>query len=99
VRTDVVTPDVQIQRKCNYQIAPLLLDRWSPRSMTGEPLTDEESLPVFEAARWAPSSNNCSCTTPEPGGVQQVLRFSHTRKSNVSKECCRVCSRGFTLTP
>lgn len=56
MRTDVVTPEVQIQRKCNYQIAPLPLDRWSPRSITGEPLTDEEFLPLFEAARWTPSS-------------------------------------------
>ena len=56
---DVVTPEVQTQRKCNYQIAPLLLDRWSPRSMTGEPLRDEEFFPLFEAARWAPSSYNC----------------------------------------
>jgi len=28
---DVVTPEVQTQRRTNYQIAPLLLDRWSPR--------------------------------------------------------------------
>jgi len=28
---DVVTPEVQTQRRANYQIAPLLLDRWSPR--------------------------------------------------------------------
>ena len=48
---DVVTPEVQAQRKLNYRIAPLLLDRWSPRSMTGEPLTDEEFFPLFEAAR------------------------------------------------
>lgn len=55
---DVVTPEVQTQRRANYQIAPLLLDRWSPRSMSGEPLTDEEFFPLFEAARWAPSSYN-----------------------------------------
>ena len=40
-------------------LAPLLIDRWSPRSMTGEPLVDEDLFPLFEAARWAPSSYNC----------------------------------------
>jgi nitroreductase len=27
--------------------------------MTGEPLVDEDLFPLFEAARWAPSSYNC----------------------------------------
>jgi nitroreductase len=45
-------------RQPNYEIAPLILGRWSPRAMTGEPLTDEELFPLFEAARWAPSSYN-----------------------------------------
>jgi nitroreductase len=57
--TDVVTPEVQNERRPNYEIAPLILDRWSPRSMTGEALADEELFPLFEAARWAPSSYNC----------------------------------------
>jgi len=55
---DVVTAEVQAARKPDYEIAPLLLDRWSPRSMTGEALRDEELFPLFEAARWAPSSYN-----------------------------------------
>jgi hypothetical protein len=48
---DVVTQEVQASRKPNYDIAPLLLDRWSPRSMTGELLPEEELFPLFEAAR------------------------------------------------
>jgi len=32
--------------------------RWSPRSMTGETLSQEDLLPLFEAARWAPSAFN-----------------------------------------
>ncbi len=32
--------------------------RWSPRSMTGEALTERDLLPLFEAARWAPSCFN-----------------------------------------
>jgi nitroreductase len=55
---DILTPEVQANRKPNYAIAPLLLGRWSPRSMTSEPLSDEELFPLFEAARWAPSSFN-----------------------------------------
>lgn len=45
-------------RKTEYPIHPLIQNRWSPRSMTGEEMTDEELMPLFEAARWAPSSFN-----------------------------------------
>ena len=45
-------------RKPSTPINPLILNRWSPRSMTGEPMSDEELTPLFEAARWAPSSYN-----------------------------------------
>ena len=55
---DVITEEVKAERKAAYSILPLLLDRWSPRSMTGEALTDEEFFALFEAARWAPSSYN-----------------------------------------
>lgn len=53
-----VPPEVAKKRKSEHPIHPLLLGRWSPRSMTGEPLPDEELLSLFEAARWAPSSFN-----------------------------------------
>ncbi len=45
-------------RTANYPINPLILNRWSPRAMTGESMSDEELFPLFEAARWAPSSYN-----------------------------------------
>lgn len=45
-------------RKADHSIHPLLLNRWSPRAMTGEPITQEELMSLFEAARWAPSSYN-----------------------------------------
>jgi nitroreductase len=45
-------------RKSTYNIHSLILSRWSPRSMTGEELTDEVLMSLFEAARWAPSSYN-----------------------------------------
>ncbi len=68
---DMVTPEVAVARRPNYDIAPLLLDRWSPRSMTGETLADEELFPLFEAARWAPSSFN-----------GQLWRFIVARRQN-----------------
>lgn len=45
-------------RQVNYPINPLILHRWSPRSMTGEPMSDDELFSLFEAGRWAPSSFN-----------------------------------------
>lgn len=48
----------ETQRKADHPIQPLILNRWSPRSMTGEPISDKELMSLFEAARWAPSSYN-----------------------------------------
>lgn len=45
-------------RKADFLIEPLLLDRWSPRAMSGEEIAEEELMRLFEAARWAPSSFN-----------------------------------------
>ena len=45
-------------RRSRYKINPLILNRWSPRSMTGEELKDEELMSLFEAARCVPSSGN-----------------------------------------
>jgi nitroreductase len=48
--------EVKEHRKADYDIAPLILGRWSPRAMTGEPLPLDDVMALFEAARWAPSS-------------------------------------------
>src|SRR2546429_6659079 len=45
-------------RKADHEIESSLLDRWSPRAMSGEEISDEELMRLFEAARWAPSSFN-----------------------------------------
>jgi nitroreductase len=45
-------------RKADFSIEPPLLDRWSPRAMSGEEISREELMQLFEAARWAPSSFN-----------------------------------------
>jgi nitroreductase len=45
-------------RTSDYPIDSLFVDRWSPRAMTGEPISDAELFTLFEAARWAPSAGN-----------------------------------------
>jgi nitroreductase len=50
--------ETERSRKSTYPINPLILNRWSPRAMTGEELDNEEIMSLFEAARWAPSSYN-----------------------------------------
>lgn len=46
------------ERKAKYPIHPLILNRWSPRALSGKELSEEELMSLFEAARWAPSSYN-----------------------------------------
>jgi nitroreductase len=50
-------------RKADFPIEPLLLDRWSPRAMSGEEIAEEELMRLFEATRWAPSSFNAQQST------------------------------------
>ncbi|MFA4975206.1 MAG: hypothetical protein WC839_01405 [Candidatus Paceibacterota bacterium] len=42
-------------RTTKYPINDIFLNRFSPRSMSGEKITEEELMTLFEAARWAPS--------------------------------------------
>ncbi len=63
--------EIKKYRHSDHPINPLLLDRWSPRSMTGEELTDSEIFSLFEAARWAPSSYN-----------EQPWRFLYAKKNS-----------------
>ncbi len=65
--------EVKKIRKADYPINQLILDRWSPRSMTGEEMTEEELMTLFEAARWAPSSYNA-----------QPWRFLYAKKNSPS---------------
>jgi nitroreductase len=53
-----MTQEIREHRKADYPIQPLILNRWSPRAMTAESITDSELFSLFEAARWAPSSYN-----------------------------------------
>jgi nitroreductase len=45
-------------RQPEYPIDPLFVQRWSPRAMSGETISKQELMSLFEAARWAPSSYN-----------------------------------------
>lgn len=56
-------------RKADHPIEDIFLKRWSPRAMSGEPLTDAQIKTLFEAARWAPSTQN-----------EQEWRFLYARR-------------------
>lgn len=45
-------------RQTEYPVHFLFPARWSPRSMSGEKIREDELMTLFEAARWAPSSYN-----------------------------------------
>jgi nitroreductase len=55
-----------------YPINPLIQNRWSPRSMTGEELDEDTIMSLFEAGRWAPSSYN-----------NQPWRFIYAKRNSV----------------
>jgi nitroreductase len=50
--------ETEHKRNSTHKINSLFVNRWSPRSMTGEDIDDEDLMSLFEAARWAPSSYN-----------------------------------------
>lgn len=47
-----------MERKPTVPVLDLIVQRWSPRAMADEPLTDLQIQQLVEAARWAPSSYN-----------------------------------------
>jgi nitroreductase len=62
-------PKAEDFRKADHAIEPLFVRRWSPRAMSGEPISEKELLTLFEAARWAPSTYN-----------EQEWRFLYARR-------------------
>jgi nitroreductase len=58
-------------RQSDWNVYPIFRERWSPRAMNGEEITHEELMTLFEAARWAPSSNN-----------NQPWRFLYARRDS-----------------
>ncbi|MCC6142220.1 MAG: nitroreductase family protein [Candidatus Hydrogenedentes bacterium] len=51
-------PQASDHRTADYPIESIFINRWSPRAMTGEDVSDAELNRLFEAARWAPSTYN-----------------------------------------
>lgn len=70
-------------------IAPVLAERWSPRSFNRDYLLSQhEALAILEAGRWAPSSNN-----------SQPWRFAYVpRNSEIHPELCQKGLTGFNQT-
>lgn len=54
----MLNSEIDHKRKPSHKINSLFINRWSPRSMTGEDIDDDDLMSLFEAARWAPSSYN-----------------------------------------
>lgn len=64
-------PNPLEHRKADHPIESIFLKRWSPRAMTGEVISDNELMTLFEAARWAPSTYN-----------EQEWRFLYARNGS-----------------
>lgn len=58
-------------RKSDFPVEMMLLERVSSRAFSEERLSDEELMSLFEAARWAPSSYN-----------NQPWRFVYARRGD-----------------
>ncbi len=53
-----LTQDISSVRPNTYNSNEIFRNRWSPRAMTGESISDENLNAMFEAAHWAPSAFN-----------------------------------------
>ncbi len=49
---------VSDHRQPGYPVESWIVNRWSPRALSGEEIGQEDLMTLFEAARWAPSSYN-----------------------------------------
>jgi nitroreductase len=65
--------DIRDYRKPEHEIDEIFLNRWSPRAMSGEEISNTDLYSLFEAAKWAPSSNN-----------NQPWRFVYARRNTPS---------------
>lgn len=46
------------QREPEFDVDALFINRWSPRAMSGETVSQRDLMTLFEAAKWAPSCFN-----------------------------------------
>lgn len=91
-------------REPDYPIEDIFLDRWSPRAMSGEPITEVELMSLFEAARWAPSSSNeqpwrfiyAKTNTPHWDKMFNLLvEFNQMWCKNASVLVCLIAKKSF----
>jgi nitroreductase len=65
--------------KSEHPVHTLIQNRWSPRAFSDKPVSPETLRSLFEAARWAPSSNNAQpwafivATKGEPEAYANIL--------------------------
>jgi nitroreductase len=64
---------LKTNRKSDYPVHELILNRWSARSFSDEPITETELMTLFDAARWAQGSFN-----------NQPWRYVYARKDSPS---------------
>ncbi|AJY73655.1 nitroreductase family protein [Paenibacillus beijingensis] len=50
--------EVRAHRSADHPVSPQFISRWSARSYSDQPVSDDTLHTVLEAARWAPSSSN-----------------------------------------
>jgi len=62
------------ERKSEYPVNQLILNRTSPRAMSGEKINDKEIMTLLEAGRYAPSSYN-----------YQPWKFLYAKKEDVAE--------------
>jgi nitroreductase len=67
----MIDPEVQKARNMTFEINPVIVNRWSPRSFAPYDLSDKDLFSLFESARWAPSSSN-----------SQPWRFIYTKRNS-----------------
>ena len=64
---------LKTNRKAEYPVHELILNRWSARSFSDEPISEVELMTLFDAARWAQNSFN-----------NQPWRYLYARKNTPS---------------
>ena len=78
-------------RSSDRDVAPMFLDRWSPRAFAESQIEDQALMSFFEAARWAPSSMNAQpwrfvyVKRGERGWLPFLNTLSNTNKSWAAK--------------
>lgn len=94
-----------MKRKTENPVLPEIVNRWSSRMMSGETISDEEFLTLFDAARWAPSSYNgqpwrfiyVKKDDPEwESALKLLVEFNQNWAKDASALVCTISRKTFT---